>query len=240
MGEDVLRIMLLPGKDPVRFVRMRFRGNMSGITQVMGDAFQRLTNVEGCWHVLIPHEKMPWYFHAWDGEHLDCYGVKTGANCFAYWCCDVSGITLLLDLRSGSDGVELRQPLLCAEVMNMRSAEGESPYMAAGRFCSLMCDKLVIPTEPVYGFNNWAYGITDKETFVGEAKYLGEMTRDLPFRPYMVMDAGWQLDINEKDKGGPWDTGNERFGNMQEVAANLETLESLCKRIYYENTAFFE
>ena len=221
VSDGVLRVTLLPSGDAVRFLRLRFRGDMSQVRQVLGDAFQRVRSVDARWHVLIPHESMPWYFYAWDGEHLDCYGVKTGAGSFVYWNCDVSGITLLLDVRCGSDGVRITEPLLCAEIVTMRSKDGEDPFAAAGRFCSIMCEKPNLPEEPVYGYNNWywSYGITSKEAFLREAVQLGKMTSDLPVRPYMVMDDGWQVvHCRGYHNGGPWFTGNERFGDMKDVA----------------------
>lgn len=221
--ENSMKIILLPSEDAVRRIRLRFRGDLSGIHSVLGDAWERCSADNLVWKCPVPHELMPWYFHASDGSRLHSFGVKTGANCFAYWQCDAGGITLLLDVRCGTEGVRLREPLLCAEVVCREGREGESAFSAARAFCKLLCETPNLSGTPVYGFNNWywAYGHTDQKTLTGEAKYLSSLTMGCAVRPYMVMDDGWQLFHTKGYNGGPWTGCNERFSSMADAAAEI-------------------
>lgn len=221
--QSSLKIILVPGKEPVRRLRLRFRGDLSGVLSILSDAWERASANHLIWKTFVPHEMLPWYFHTNDGARLHSYGVKTGANAFAFWQCDPKGITLILDVRNGSAGVHLKEPLLCAEVVCREGIEGESPFAAAKAFCKMMCEKPNLPETPVYGFNNWywAYGNTDQKTFVGEAKYLGSLARDCAVRPYMVMDDGWEISRTKGYNGGPWTGCNERFSSMAETAAQV-------------------
>ncbi len=222
--QNSLKIILLPGKDPVKRLRMRFRGDLSHVQSILGDAWERCSADNLVWKTFVPHEMLAWYFHTNDGSRLHSYGVKTSANAFAFWQCDPNGITLFLDVRNGSGGVHLKAPILCAEVVCREGEEGESPFAAAKTFCKMMCEKPNLPESPVYGLNNWywAYGNTDQKTFVGEAKFLASLTKDCPVRPYMVMDDGWQAAHTKGFNGGPWTGCNERFADMADMAAQIK------------------
>ena len=89
--EDGLRVVLLPSKDAVMILRLRYNGTLAsggGIVNVLGDAAERTSPSELQWKTFNPHEKLAWYVQLTDGERLDCYGVRTGANSFA--CDDFS------------------------------------------------------------------------------------------------------------------------------------------------------
>ena len=103
--QSSLKIILVPGKEPVRRLRLRFRGDLSGVLSILSDAWERASANHLIWKTFVPHEMLPWYFHTNDGASLHSYGVKTGANAFAFWQCDPKGITLILDVRNGSAGV---------------------------------------------------------------------------------------------------------------------------------------
>lgn len=218
-----LRVILMPSSEKVQWIRLRFRGNMRHIISVLGDTLERAVDTHLQWKSFHPHELLGWYFHAYDGRYLHSYGVKTGGNSFAYWQCDPSGITLLLDVRNGSGGVMPKEPLECAEIVCSRSKEDQTPFEAAQDFCKLMCDTPKLPSMPVYGFNNWywAYGNTDQNTLIREAVYLKELCQDLS-TPFVVMDDGWQAARAPKYNGGPWDCCNNHFSSMEETAAQIQ------------------
>lgn len=221
---DCLRVMLMPSKDAVKRIRMRFRGDLSGVRARLGDAWERSSTETMQWKAFVPHEMLPWYFYASDGARLHAYGVKTGGNSYALWQCDPCGITLTLDVRCGTDGVRVTEPLMCAEVICRRGEEGEEPFAAAREFCRMMCAHPNLPAEPVYGLNNWywAYGNTDQQTLVGEARYLAQLSAGCAASPYMVMDDGWQICHTKGYNGGPWTACNERFSSMAETAAQIK------------------
>ena len=78
------KVILYPADKAVKRVKLRWRGDMSDVLMVMGDDYDRgMGNIK--WIGLTPERQMPWYFHAFDGERLNCFGVKTGANAFCFF-----------------------------------------------------------------------------------------------------------------------------------------------------------
>ena len=138
------KIKVFPSDRPIKRIKLRWRGDMSDALLVLGDAFDvNCSSSYGFdqfafWHAPIPERKMPWYFHAFDGERLNCFGVKTGPDAVCYFQCDEDGITLWLDLRNFSGGVSLKEPLVCAEVVCRPGDPYEDPYDAAQKFCKMM------------------------------------------------------------------------------------------------------
>ena len=207
---------------------------MSDALLVLGDAFDvNCSSSYGFdqfafWHAPIPERKMPWYFHAFDGERLNCFGVKTGPDAVCYFQCDEDGITLWLDLRNFSGGVSLKEPLVCAEVVCRPGDPYEDPYDAAQKFCKMMCDKPVLPKTPIFGVNNWywAYGDITHASVMNECDHLMEMASDAKTSPYMIIDDGWQENRfrNEEGKvynGGPWSVSSRAFPNMSDTAGEI-------------------
>ena len=221
---NALQIFLIPGKDPVKQIRLRFRGDCSGVRSVLGDFITDLGEDTYYWHAVIPHETFSWYFYAQTQDCMHGYGVKTGCNSFARWQIDPAGITLWLDVRNGRSGVLLKEPLLCAEVVQRCGEPGEDYFHAAQQLCEMMCEHPVLPERQVFGFNNWywAYGNTNQAEFIREARYLGRLCEGLPLRPYVVMDDGWQIAHTVGYNGGPWITGNERFPSLPGMAEETE------------------
>ena len=81
------KVILYPSDKPVKRVKLRWRGDMSDCILMMGDDYDRgMGNIK--WVGISPERKMPWYFHAYDGERLNCFGVKTGANAFCFFQLD--------------------------------------------------------------------------------------------------------------------------------------------------------
>lgn len=222
VSEESGQVILYPADKAVKRVKLRWRGDMSDCIMVMGDAYARAYR-KAFWSGLTPHRQMPWYFYAYDGEKLNCFGVKTSPNALCFFECDSFGITLWIDVRNGGGGVLLKEPLRAVEVVCREGKTDETPFEAAKSFCRQMCNKPVLPKEPVIGVNNWywAYGNITHESVMAETDYLMEMCRDTVVKPYMIIDDGWQIKRTETYNGGPWNDVNSGFVSMEETAAAI-------------------
>ncbi len=232
------RITVHPSSAPISRVKLRWRGDMSDALLLLGDSLERNYDISqgnvqlgqvAMWRGVCAEMRMPWYFHVYDGERLNSYGVKTGADAFCHFHLDEKGITLWLDLRSGGMGVDLKEPLLCARVVQRCGVAGENPYFAARDFCKMMCEKPILPKSPIFGVNNWywAYGRTNHELVMEETDNLIDMCRDAKTKPYMIIDDGWQVNRHGWMEGlnyigGPWTGGNSGFPSMEDTAYRIK------------------
>ncbi len=225
------KIIVYPCDKGIKRVKLRWRGDMSDVLLMLGDELARIvSSMDGNWVGLCPEKKMPWYFQVFDGEKINCFGVKTQPNAFCHFQCDQSGITLWVDLRSGGSGVLLKEPLEAAQVVCMEGDPSHNPFEDARAFCRMMCPNPNLPKEPVFGANNWywAYGNISHDIVMEETKYLKEMTRDCVCNPYMIIDDGWQLLQHTKGSynynGGPWSMVNDRFTSMEYTAKKIKEM----------------
>ena len=93
--------------------------------QVLGDAWERgYGDLE--WRGLIAERPLPWYALIAQGNSTTGWGVKTGAKSFASWRVDSSGVTLVLDVRSGGRGRTARRK-------GFRGRDGSNARIDAGR-----------------------------------------------------------------------------------------------------------
>ena len=224
---------LYPSGRAVKRIKLRWRGDMSSVISVLGDNVERnydlsygINNNSG-WRSIEPDIDLPWYVHTYDGECLNCYGVKTGPNAFAFFRCDEDGITLWLDVRCGGVGVILEEPMQLVNVVSRMGIPGENPYRASREFCKIMCEKPVLPKIPIFGVNNWywAYGNISHDIVMEDTDNLMELCRDAENPPYMVIDDGWQFLRYKNDadyyNGGPWNISNSAFPSMVETAQRI-------------------
>ena len=216
-------VTVYPSGSPVKYLKLRWKGDFTHIDSVYGDQTERLG--EDCfaeWRSVMPHRAMAWYTIVKSGNRYKCYGVKTGADCFAFWQVDTKGITLFLNLCNGNRGTNLQAPLLACKVVEHEGKEGQTAYEVHKDFCKKLCDNPVLPKTPIFGVNNWywAYGNISKDIVKKETEHLMMITSGVKNRPSMIIDDGWQLNrsFNEpKYIGGPWEP-NALFGDMQETA----------------------
>lgn len=221
------KIMVHPSGSPVKYIKLRFRGDMK-IDSVYGDGWERCC--DGYlfeWKSVMPQRALGWFCYVKSGDRIGCYGVKTGADCFAFWQVDLHGVTLFLNLCNANGGTDLREPLLACEVVQHFGEEGEDAYRVAKRFSALLCDKPVLPKEPIFGTNNWywAYGKISAKSIREETDYLMELCGGTKHRPYMIIDDGWQTNRTYGTgsyNGGPW-VENSRFSSMQATAEDIRT-----------------
>jgi len=225
--ENCAKVIVYPSGAPVKFLKLRFHGDLSFVESVFGDQWERSYNPEAPleWRSVMMNRRLPWFCYLRGEDRMMCYGVKVQPDCFAYWQVDTHGVTLFLNLTSGSRGVDLTEPLLACEVVERLSEEGETSYESARAFAAKMCEHPVLPREPIFGVNNWywAYGRISYDSVMTETDYLLEMTDGCAHRPYMILDDGWQLNRTfngDNYIGGPW-IPSDRFGDMAKTAADI-------------------
>ncbi|SFI79011.1 alpha-galactosidase [Paenibacillus sp. UNC496MF] len=208
----------------VRQLKLRWNAKQEGRLLILGDHWERGYG-ELEWRGIVPERVLPWYFLRHDGARTAGFGVKTGPNAFCYWQLDADGITFTADVTSGAEGVRLgARKLLVAELLHDPGEEGVSPFEAARRFCRLLCDRPVLPKQPVYGGNNWyyAYGNSSHEEILADSRFMSSLSAHPTNRPYMVIDDGWQLvSGGGACNGGPW-VGNAKFPDMARLVDDMK------------------
>jgi alpha-galactosidase len=182
-------------------------------------------------HTAAPLHKAPWYLLIYDGHRTRAFGVKTGAASICYWQIAARQLELYLDTHSGGMGVQLGDRALdAAEIITTQSLPGETPFQTDHRFCTMMCDKPVLPPKPVYGINDWyfAYGNNSKELILQNTDIMSRLAEDTANRPYSVIDDGWSLKLPKKDSDNCWgddySRSNGKFGDMTTVADAIKKL----------------
>jgi alpha-galactosidase len=221
---DALSVTLAAPQSAVTRLHLRWHGDLSGVQRWLGDAWERgYGDLE--WRSIVPERPMPWYCAAWDGERTDGYGVRTGPGAFCFWQADAEGLSLWADVRSGGVGLQLGERVL--EVCDVVCREGkpqETPFAALHAFCQQMCPHPRLPTQPVYGHNDWyyAYGNNSETQILDDCRRTVALAPDGPNRPFVVIDAGWQP-ANGCD-GGPWHEGNAKFPDMPGLASRIREM----------------
>jgi len=221
---DAISVALEAPSTAVRKLRIRWRGRLDDIRLILGDAWERgYGDLE--WRGFVPDRVMPWYFATSDGTTTHAYGVRTGANALCYWEVDPQGITLWTDVRSGGVGVELgNRRLTVCEIATRQGERDESAFAALHALCRRLCPNPRLPSEPVYGHNDWywAYGKNSAETVLADAEHIVDLSPAGAQRPFVVIDDGWQPERGQAKTGvGTWDRGNEKFPDMPGLAAQI-------------------
>ncbi|SDX73788.1 alpha-galactosidase [Paenibacillus sp. CF384] len=225
--ENTIALELEAPTAAVRTIKLRWNEAPAGNLLLLGDHWERgYGDLE--WRGIVPERVMPWYFLAHDGLRTAGYGVKTGANSLCYWQLDTDGVTFTADVTSGNSGVCLgARTLSVADIIFDPGTLGETPFAAARRFCAMMCDKPLMPKQPVYGGNNWyyAYGESSHREILEDSRFISSLSSNTLNRPYMVIDDGWQSakDNGGSCNGGPW-IGNSKFTDMERLAGEMKEI----------------
>ncbi len=197
------------------------------VPKVLNDQWER-TYGDVSWHKSVETERLPWYFMEYNGQTTNGFGVKTGAAAFCYWQIGPTHLSLTLDTRSGGNGVRLgNRTLHAADIVTMKGKSGDSPFRSLRRFCQKMCDRPRMPTQPVYGINDWyfAYGNNSEALILEHTRLLVDAAGGLKNRPFSVIDAGWfessPLLPGDCCWGDNMDTPNAKFGDMGRVAEKI-------------------
>lgn len=222
--ESALHVTLSAQAVAVKRLYIRWRGDMRDTRLIMGDAWERAYgDLE--WRTWVPDRIMPWYFATRDGALTHAYGVRTNPGSFCFWQIDEHGISLCADVRSGGVAVQLGERTLdVCDVVCRAGHEGESAFAAIHAFCRQMCPRPRLPSQPVYGSNDWywAYGNNSASSVRLDAQHLVELCPNGVNRPFVVIDDGWQPGRGKQKEGaGTWDRGNEKFPDMPGLVADI-------------------
>ncbi len=207
----------------VEWLKIRWNKPLPKQVKILGDAWERgYGDLE--WRKMSGSRFMPWYFLASYNDNRWGFGVKVRPSAMCYWQADTRGITLMMDVRSGGEGVLLKgRRLKLAELVCMETKE-ENSFHFAQKFCKMMCSDPIFPKTPVYGSNNWyyAYGDSSEKEILSDTDYVLNLTKGAANPPYMVIDDCWQEHhrLNEYNRG-PWRSGNSKFPDMKTLAKKL-------------------
>jgi alpha-galactosidase len=228
--QDGLPVLIQSPTLDIEAVRLSWTFESPNGSTYLGDHWERSYG-DLSWRAASSLHKAPWYVLVYDGRLTRCFGVQTGCRTICWWDLNDSALRLTLDTRSGGNGVLLdERKLLAANILTSESEYGESPFATARRFCRQMCPKPVLPTQPVYGINDWyfAYGNNSKDLILQHTSLLTDLATNSTNRPFSVVDAGWakKSPLAEQDCcwGDDFSRSNDRFGDMSVLAKNIKAL----------------
>lgn len=211
-------------------IRLKWKHDTKAEAKILGDHFER-TYGDMAWKSPDAGARNPWYVFINDGHNTACFGVKTGCNTICWWTVGDDAIELVLDTRSGGDGVHLGQRKLhAADLITTISTGRENAFATARRFCKMMCDKPRLPKQPVYGINDWyfAYGNNNAKLIRETTALMAELATDTRNRPFSVIDAGWAEYSPLLPGDGGWNEDyskpNDKFKDMHAMARQIKEL----------------
>jgi len=194
---------------------------------ILNDNWER-TYGDASWHKPIATEILPWYFIEHNEKNTNGFGVKTGTASFCSWQITNEKLKLVLDTRSGGNGVQLGdRQLQAAEIVTIKNTTGESPFQMAKRFMKLMCAKVRMPKQPVYGINDWyfTYGNNSAKLIMEHTELMAPMADGLSNRPFSVIDSGWfkgpPSNPDDCCWGDDMESPDEKFGDMGKLAQKI-------------------
>jgi alpha-galactosidase len=197
---------------------------------ILNDHWER-TYGDVSWHKSSEPEILPWYFMEHNGSETNGFGVKTGTSTFCSWQIGKDELSLTMDTRSGGNGVQLGdRKLKTCEIVTIKSNAGETAFQTTRRFTGIMCDKVRMPKQPVYGINDWyfTYGKNSEKLILEHTKMMVPMADGLENRPFSVIDAGWfrgpSYSPNDVCWGDDMKTNDENFSDMGQLAQKIRQI----------------
>lgn len=177
------------------------------------------------------NKKMPWYFLQSDNTKTICFGVKTGCKSICYWNADQNNLQLTLDTKSGGSGIKLgTRRLNAASIVVLKNREGENSFKTGKRFCKLMCNTPRLPSQPVYGINDWyfAYGNNSADLILEHTRLITDLATNNNNRPFSIIDAGWAAYSPNLPNDCCWhddfSRSNNKFPDMHLLAEEIVKL----------------
>lgn len=221
LTENELELTLCAYEDKPKFVELHWDVSDDKDFLVLGDAWERSYGELEFRKLSENNRVMPWYFIATDKKESFCFGVKTQAKSFVSFRYDESGITALIDVRNGGNGVHLNGRKISLATFVYSHYDNGNVYENLKDYCRKLCDTPVLPKERIYGGNNWyyAYGKSSYEQIISDAKLQVELSEGIENKPFQVIDDCWQTNSCE----GPW-YPNEKFGDMKKLADEIKEI----------------
>ncbi|MBN2814075.1 MAG: hypothetical protein JXQ80_08355 [Bacteroidales bacterium] len=223
-------VLIQAPKEILCDVTLKWNATVAHSSGIMNDHWER-TYGDVSWHKVNTAEILPWYFmEVTDKNEVNGFGVKTGAASFCHWEISETGLSLVLDTRSGGNGVQLGTRTLNAAWIVTYKSEGTSLFGALREFLKLMCDNARIPEKPVYGINDWyfSYGSNTEKLILEHTQMMAPMAEGIENRPFSVIDAGWfQNPPNSPNDccfGDNMHTPDANFGDMGNLAQKIRTI----------------
>ncbi len=211
-------------------VKMEWHYSIPRSTSILGDHIER-TYGDVSFQPPLFGRKMPWYFIQYNETSTVCFGVKTGCRSICYWQTGDGKMQLTLDIRSGGIGVILgSRVLLAANIIAAKSKRKDSAFITARRFSKMMCDKPILPQQPVYGINDWyiTYGANSAEIILNHTSRMAELAGNSENPPFSVIDSGWAyyspLLPNDCCWQDDFSKPNDHFKDMGLLADNIKKL----------------
>ena len=218
---NTLELYITANESKPKFIELQWKSPSKDDVYVLGDAWERSYGELEFRKLCDIDRNMPWYFIATDKKTSFCFGVKTQPNAFVGFTYKADGIKALVDCRNGSCGVELngRKTLLATFVY--KKYENADVYENLCDYCRLLCENPILPTERIYGGNNWyyAYGKSSYEEIIADTKLQVKLAKGIDNKPFEVIDDCWQINSCE----GPW-LPNEKFGDMKKLADEIKEI----------------
>ncbi|MFD0794133.1 hypothetical protein ACFQZX_10930 [Mucilaginibacter litoreus] len=202
----------------LRGIRLVWKYQNQKYSKMLGDHWERSYG-DLAWKTPESNVKNPWYVMLYDGKQTAGFGVKTGCNTMCWWQVKPDNIELTLDTHSGGEGVKLGDRTLhAADVVTTISKGNENAFATTTRFCKMMCEKPLLPKQPVYGINDWyyAYGNNSQKSINEITKIMAEFAVS-GNKPFSVIDDGWELPDD-------FSKHNDKFEDMAKMAAEVKAL----------------
>ncbi|RZK33398.1 MAG: hypothetical protein EOO90_32340, partial [Pedobacter sp.] len=82
-----------------------------------------------------------------------------------------------------------------------------------------MCDRPMLPKQPVYGINDWyvAYGNNSAKSIKEQTAAMSELVTSTNNKAFSVIDDGWQV-------ADDFSRANDKFSDMKQVADDIKKL----------------
>ncbi|MGJ1007282.1 MULTISPECIES: hypothetical protein [Enterococcus] len=214
---------------PVSRLQLSWYNNLPKDGLILGDTFERSYG-DLAFSPQRSDSFYSWYFIASSQEEHSCFGVATQPNSLVSWTINSQTIDLWLDVRNGSDPLSLGSRVLDVATVIIKKYSQTTSFDAAKLFCADLAKSQKISDEKIIGMNDWyyAYGDNDKELILDNANFLSRLLKEKSYRPWVIIDDGWQVDHSESYNGGPWHAANEKFGDMSILVNQINQLNVRC------------
>ena len=223
-------VFLTGDKTGIRKIVLSWKMKFSEQSKYLSDHWERTYGDVG-WQEMNDFPIRPWYFMFYDGLVTSGIGLKTGPASFGWWHITPGELQLTLDVRNGGSGVILDgRRMKTAELVMRKGLLNESAFDATNRFCKLLCEKPRLPSQPIYGINDWyyAYGNNSDEDIIRNCIYFSNLVTNTSNKPYCIIDAGWakaEYVAGRNDSNTTYNqllTDTTRFKDMTKLADRIK------------------